>query len=121
MEKISVLLDFLLGLSTLIAGGGWFVYYKQNKRKKHIEITNEEYNGDKQMLENTVESLNIFERVQGLLEKQTADLAIGIGNHAAQHKKLEDGIDFLKVNLKTLNDDVKNIKKEIHKIKTVKN
>lgn len=44
MEWIE-LLNWLLGLLTIIAGGGWFINWKANKRKSNAEATQEEADG----------------------------------------------------------------------------
>lgn len=39
----SLLLNLILGVIALICSGGWFIYYKQNKRIKKVEADNQQF------------------------------------------------------------------------------
>lgn len=62
MELIEVL-NWLLGLLTVIAGGGWFINWKANKRKSDAEATHEEADGWKAMqdlYQHTIEDFKVY-------------------------------------------------------------
>lgn len=59
MEWYSVLTTII----SVIAGGGWFIYYRANKRKANAEATQSEAEGWKkqqEVYENTIESQQVW-------------------------------------------------------------
>lgn len=56
-------LDFILGALTLVTGGGWFIYYRANRRKADGEATQSEAEGWKSMqdvYQQTIDDLNKY-------------------------------------------------------------
>lgn len=83
-------------LVTIFLGGGWFIYYRANKRKAEGEATQSEANGWKGMQElyqKTIEDFKVYSedmRVErGVLKKENTELY-------ERYKKLDDEIIQLK-------------------------
>lgn len=101
------ILNFILTVLTTIAAGGWFIYYKANRRKEYAKAKKEES-------EAKVSEVNLTNEIFEKYQKVVLD---AMGGHEERHKMIERDIKEIKKELKNingyLNGDYKNHKNHI--------
>lgn len=108
MEKIEVL-NWILGLLTLVASGGWFINYKANKRKSDAEATQQEANGWKAMQEVYEKH---FEDMKAITDSVRSDR-----DHLREDKELlrKENLDW-KDRYDKMEDQIRELKREVARL-----
>ena len=96
MTLIDVLLQVGLPIATLIAGGGWFVYYRANKMKAYGEAWETQQHVYQRTIEDLEKSCEFIRNDRDLLRKENEELRKENRELRDRIKHLEDTINEIR-------------------------